>query len=317
MPCNSVAVAVMCLACTVRVRLSPESGCPHSSTYMLVLGLRVSNVSTVTRMGGPGCATQNCRDFWTCAWSSCFQNVSHHGDWGGPGRATQNCHQFWTCILYSRLKNVNSHGDRGHPGRATQKCRHFWTCVLYSRLKCVNRQEDRGVLVAQRRTVVTFGFAFGLRVSRAFTGIGGVLVAQRRNVVTFGLAFCIRVSNVSTVRRIGVVLVAQRRNCRHIWTCVLYSRFKSVNSHRDRGVRFEQRRNVGTFGLVFGLPDAKVSAVTGIGGSWSRKAVLSSLLVLPLEGGEERVKRTEERGEERREERAEGREERGGKSGER
>ena len=100
-------------------------------------------------------------------------------------------------------------------GRETQ-CRHFWTCIWSSRLKSVNRHSDqkksrsrnaelsslldlRLVFASQKcRTVVTFGLAFGLRVSTVstVTGIGGVLVAKRRIVVTFGLAFGPRVSAV-------------------------------------------------------------------------------------------------------------------------
>ena len=55
------------------------------------------------------------------------------------------------------------------------------------------------VLVAKRRTVVTFGLASGLRVSEVstVTGIGKVLVAKRRTVVTFGRASGLRVSKVS------------------------------------------------------------------------------------------------------------------------
>ena len=47
-----------------------------------------------------------------------------------------------------------------------------------------------GVLVAERRTVVTVGLALRLRVSivSTVTGIGGVVVAKPRTVVTFGLA---------------------------------------------------------------------------------------------------------------------------------
>ena len=45
-----------------------------------------------------------------------------------------------------------------------------------------------GVVVAKRRTVVTFGLVFRRRISNVLTvtGIGGVLVAKRRTVVTFG-----------------------------------------------------------------------------------------------------------------------------------
>ena len=69
------------------------------------------------------------------------------------------------------------------------------------------------VLVAKRRTVVAFGLAWHLRVSKVSTvsGIGEVLVAKRGTVVTFGLAWRLRVSKVSTVTGIVEVLVAKRR----------------------------------------------------------------------------------------------------------
>ena len=46
------------------------------------------------------------------------------------------------------------------------------------------------------------------------TGIGGVLLAEPRTVVTFGLVSRLRVSKVSTVTGIGGVLVAERRTVR-------------------------------------------------------------------------------------------------------
>ena len=77
---------------------------------------------------------------------------------------TQNCRHFWTRFGSPRLESVNSHGDRGGPGREPQ-------------------------------TVVTFGLVSDLRVSKVstVTGIRGVLVANRRIVVTFGLGsrFCV------------------------------------------------------------------------------------------------------------------------------
>ena len=71
--------------------------------------------------------------------------------------------------------------------RETQNCRHFWTRLVSSRLKSVTG--IGGVVVAKRRTVVTFGLVSGGRVSKVstVTGIGGVVVAKRRAVVTFGL----------------------------------------------------------------------------------------------------------------------------------
>ena len=60
-------------------------------------------------------------------------------------------------LRVSKVSTVTSHRDRGGCGRETQNCRNF-------------------------------GLAFRRRISNALTvtGIGGVLVAKRRTVVTFG-----------------------------------------------------------------------------------------------------------------------------------
>ena len=76
-------------------------------------------------------------------------------------------------------------------------------------------------------------------------------------------------------------------------------RLQSVRNHlrvsripgsRETGVLVAMRGTVATFGLAFGLRVSKVSTSTGIGGSWSRNAELSSLLdlLLVLEGRGER-----------------------------
>ena len=114
-------------------------------------------------------------------------------------------------------------------------------------------------------------------------GSGGVLVAERRTVVTFGLALGRRVSRVSTVSGSGGRGRGTQNFC-CFWTCV------SVNSHRDRRVSWlrnaelsslldsrwvvasqkcrqsQDRGGVVTFGLASGLRVSKVSTVTGIGG---------------------------------------------------
>ena len=47
----------------------------------------------------------------------------------------------------------------------------------------------------------------------------GVLVAKRGSVVTFGLASGLRVSKVPTVTGIGGGPGRETQNCRHFWTC--------------------------------------------------------------------------------------------------
>ena len=173
-------------------------------------------------------------------------------------------------VYVSHYKSVNSHADQGGRGRETQNCRHFWIRLGSSRLKSVNSHRDPwGVVVAKRKTVVTFGLVSGLRVSKVSTAtrIGGVVVAKRRTVVTFGLVSGLRVSKVSTATGIhggswsrnaklsslldsSRVFASQKcqqpqgsmggrgretQNCRHFWTRLGSSRLKSVNSHRDRG----------------------------------------------------------------------------------
>ena len=118
----------------------------------------------------------------------------------------------------------------------------------------------------------------GVSKVSSVTGIGWVLVAKRRTVVTFGLVLGLRVSKVSTVTGMGVGLGRETQNSRHFWTRFASSRLKSVNRHRDRGVVVAKRRTVVTFGLVLRLRVSKVSTVTGIGGSWSRNPKQSSLL---------------------------------------
>ena len=64
----------------------------------------------------------------------------------------------------------------------------------------------RGVVVAKRRTVVTFG----PQVSTV-TRIGGVVVAKGRTVVTFGPALGLRIPKVSKATGMGGVVVAKGR----------------------------------------------------------------------------------------------------------
>ena len=68
-----------------------------------------------------------------------------------------------------------------------------------------------GVVVAKRRTFVTFGLVSRLRDSKVsiVTVMGGLVVAKPRTVVTFELVSGLRVSKVSPVTRIGGVVVAK------------------------------------------------------------------------------------------------------------
>ena len=111
--------------------------------------------------GGRGRETQSCRHFWTRLGSFASQKRQRsQASGGGRGRETQNCRHCWTRLGSSR---------RGGRGRETQNCRHFWTRLGSLRLKSVNGHRPRGVVVAKPRTVVTFGLASGLCVSKAST----------------------------------------------------------------------------------------------------------------------------------------------------
>ena len=170
-------------------------------------------------------------------------------------------------------------GVRGGRARETQNCRHFWTRLVSSRLKSVSHRDRggravtgiRGVVLAKPRTVVTFGLASRLRVSKVYkkcqqsqgsgggraretqncrhfwtTGIGWVVLAKPRTVVTFGLVSSLRVSKVykkvSTVTGIGEVVLAKPRTVVTFALCVSKV-YKSVNSHRDRGGRARETQN--------------------------------------------------------------------------
>ena len=81
------------------------------------------------------------------------------------GREARNCRCFWTGLSSSRIKSINCrHRDPAGGGRETQKCRRFWTRLLSSRLKVSTAVTGiRRVVVAKRRTVVTFGLVRGGR----------------------------------------------------------------------------------------------------------------------------------------------------------
>ena len=162
------------------------------------------------------------------------------GSWSRNAKLSSLCPGFWTRLGSSRLKSVNSH--RGGPGLETQNCRHFWTRPRSSCLKSVNSiQQLQGSggswsRNAELSSLLDSSPVFASQKCQQYstvTGIGGVLLAKRRTVVTFGLVPGLRVSKVSTVfnshrDRGGPGLETQ--NCRHFWTRLGSSRLKSVNS---------------------------------------------------------------------------------------
>ena len=177
--------------------------------------------------------------------------------------------------------------------RETQNCRHFWTCDWSSRLKSVNGHKG-AVVVAKPRTVVTFGLAFGLRVPKVSTVTGGlVVVAKRRTVVTFGLAFGLRVSKVS---KVTVGSWSRNPELSSLLDLRLVFASQKVSTVTRIGrVVVAKHRTVVTFGLTLGL---RVSSVVTFGLAFGEKREERR------EGRrEERRERRGERGEERREER--------------
>ena len=130
--------------------------------------------------------TQNCRHFLRLAFQKCQRSQGSGGSWSRNPELSSLLDSF---RLFASQKCQQSQGSGGR-GREAQNCRHFWTRLGSSRLKSVNGHRDRGVVVAKRRTAVTFGLVLRLRVSKVstVTGIGGVVVAKPRIVVTFGLA---------------------------------------------------------------------------------------------------------------------------------
>ena len=132
-----------------------------SSLFGLISGLRVSKVSTVTGIAGVVVAKRT--------------TVVNFGLVSGS----------------SRLKSVNSHRDRGGRGRETQKLSSLLdSSRVFASQKCQQSQGSRGSWSRNAELSSLLDSSPGLRVSKVstVTGIAGVMVAKRRTVVTFGLA---------------------------------------------------------------------------------------------------------------------------------
>ena len=77
----------------------------------------------------------------------------------------------------------------------------------------------------RRRVPVAGKRRQSVRECRAFLAVEMVV---KHSVVTFGLAFGLRVSKVSTVTVSRKSPGRETQNCRHFWTCVWSSHLKSV-----------------------------------------------------------------------------------------
>ena len=199
-------------------------------TLGLALRLRVSKVSTISGIaGGRGRGTQDCRHVWTCCVGAvvvakCRTVVVTFGPAlrlrvskvstitgiaVGRGRETQNCRHFWTCVasIFASQKCQQSYGSGGSwPRNAELSSLLDLRCVFASQ-KCQQSRGSQWVVVAKRRTVVTFGPA--LRRSSHLKSVNNHADQEGRGRET--------------------------QNCRHLWTRVWSSRLvfasQSVNSH--------------------------------------------------------------------------------------
>ena len=177
-------------------------------------------------------------------------------------------------------------------------------------------------------------FTQNCRFLATVTGIGRVLVAKRRSVVTFGLILGRRVSKVSTITRIGGSLsekssdldsrsiaasqkwqlsqgsggsLSQNADLSSLLDSHLVAASQKCQQSQASEGSLSQNGKIVRFGLAFDRRVSKVSTVTGLGESWPRNAELSTLLDLLLE----RRERLEEGGERREERREEERERKG------
>ena len=148
----------------------PESG------FALFSQMRSSRVP-VLRLGsrGPGGDARSLR--------LCPPSVRKRSQAFAEGRTCRNCRHFWTRLVSSRLESVNSHRDRGGPGRETQNC-------LFASQKCQQSQGSGGSWSrnAELSSLFDSPRVFASQKCQQSQGSGGVLVAKRRTVVTFGLA---------------------------------------------------------------------------------------------------------------------------------
>ena len=183
--------------------------------FGFALGLRVSKVSTVSGIGEVvGSWSQNAEQSslldarLVFASQKCQRSSGIGGVVGSWPRNAELSSLLDSRLVFASQKCQRSQRSGGSSGRGreTQNCLLDLRCVFASQ-QCHKSQGSGGcrVVVAKRRTVVTFGLAFGLRATTV-SGLGGVVGSWSRT-----------------------------QNCRHCWTRVWSSRLKSVNSLKDPG----------------------------------------------------------------------------------
>ena len=180
---------------------------------------------------------------------------------------------FWTCVWSSHLKRVNKHRDRHVPGRETQNSRSLLdSCMVlasqHSRNAELSSLLDLHLVVASQECQ-------RLKVS-TIKGIGMFLSAKRRTVVTFGFAFDLRISKDVNNHRDRHVPGREMQNGRDFWPCVWTSHLKHVNNHRDRhvpGRETQNSRSLLDLRLVFASQTCQQAQ--GSACSWSRNAEFS------------------------------------------
>ena len=131
--------------------------------------------------------------------------------------------------------------------RETQNCHHFLRFVSQ---KCQQSQGIGGVVVAKRRTVITF-YVSCLKSVNSHRGSGG---SWSRNAELSSLFDSSRVfaSQKCQPSQGSGGRGRETQNCRHFWLLLGSSRLKSVNRHRDRGGRGRETQNCRHFWTLLG-----------------------------------------------------------------
>ena len=161
-------------------------------TFGLVSGLRVSKVSTVTGIGGGhGREMQNCRHFWTRLASSRLKSVNRHRDPGGSwSRNAELSSLLDSSRVFASQKCQPSQGSGGSWSRNAELSSLLDSSRVFSSQKCQPSQGSGGSWSrnAELSSLLDSSRVFASQKCQQSQGSEGVVVAKRRTVVTFGLA---------------------------------------------------------------------------------------------------------------------------------
>ena len=109
------------------------------------------------------CETQNCRHFLRFVLQKCQQSQGSRGSWS---RNAELSSLFDSSQVFASQKCQQSQGSGGSWSRNAELSSLFDSSRVFASQKCQQSQGSGGVVIAIRRTVVTFGFVSGLRVSK-------------------------------------------------------------------------------------------------------------------------------------------------------